>query len=112
MKAIAIAVGTLLAAAATGAAAQFEDRPYPWNDIRNGSGWGENRWHWRDEPPARYWDNRRYWDARDWRGVAHECWNWRAGTFELAREGEYQDDLDYGRCRPLRYESRRYYYRY
>jgi hypothetical protein len=30
-----------------------------------------------------------------------ECWNPRAGHFERAREGEFQNDLDYGRCRPL-----------
>ena len=120
MKARSIAVGVLLAVGATGAMAQFEDRPHPWNDIRNGAGWGENRWQWRDEPPAhRYYENRRYWDNRNWRGVEHECWNPRAGTFELAREGEYQEDLDYGRCRALRHEYRgeyrdapRRYYRY
>ena len=108
MKAKAIAVGLLLAAGATGALAQFDDRPYPYNDPRNGMGWGENRWQWREQPPARFEENRRYWSARDWRGP-HECWNWQAGTWELAREGEYQDDLDYGRCRPARYEHRRYY---
>jgi hypothetical protein len=114
MKPIALALGAMLTAGASAAFAQFDDRPYPWNDIRNGAGWGENRWTWRDEAPR----NRHYYDIRDWRGIPHECWNFRAREFERAREGEYQDDLDYTRCRPLRYEYRaeyypryRYYYR-
>jgi hypothetical protein len=28
-----------------------------------------------------------------------ECWNPRAGHFENVREGTYQGDLDYSRCR-------------
>jgi hypothetical protein len=28
-----------------------------------------------------------------------ECWNPRAGHFEQVRPGEYQGDLDFGRCR-------------
>ena len=31
--------------------------------------------------------------------VARECWNPRAGHFENVREGTYQNDLDYSRCR-------------
>ena len=114
MKAIALPLGALLTAGATGALAQWDNRPYPYHDPRNGTGWGENRWQWREEPPARYYDNRRYWDERAWRGQPHECWNWQANTWEVAREGEYQDDLDYGRCRPVRYAYREgyRYYRY
>ena len=32
-----------------------------------------------------------------------ECWNPRAGHFEEVRRGEYQNDLDYRRCRVARY---------
>lgn len=50
-----------------------------------------------------------------------ECWNPRAGHFEQVRPGEYQGDLDFGRCRMIggayydryydnsRYDSSRYY---
>jgi hypothetical protein len=31
--------------------------------------------------------------------VGDECWNPRAGHFERVRPGEYQGDLDFGRCR-------------
>lgn len=30
-----------------------------------------------------------------------ECWNPRAGHFEQVRPGEYQGDLDMGRCRMI-----------
>ena len=30
-----------------------------------------------------------------------ECWNPRAGHYEAVRPGEYQNDLDFGRCRIL-----------
>jgi hypothetical protein len=30
-----------------------------------------------------------------------ECWNPGAGHFEQVRPGEYQNDLDYGRCRVI-----------
>ena len=114
MKAIAIALGALLTVGATAASAQWENRPHPYNDPSNGTGWGENRWQWRDDAAR----NRYYYDARSWRGVAHECWNWRARQFELVREGEYQDDLDYSRCHAVRveyrneYSPRSRYYRY
>lgn len=106
MKAIAIAVATLLAAGSAQAFHNWKDRPSPWNDTRNGLGWGENRWSWEEERARQ----QRYYDARDWR-EPHECWNWQVGTFELVRPGEFQDDLDYGRCRPLRDEYRVDYYR-
>jgi hypothetical protein len=114
MKAIALALGALLTVGATAASAQWEDRPYPYNDPSNGNGWGENRWKWRDDSTR---DNRYYYGLRDWRGAGHECWNPRAGRFEIVRDGEYQDDLDYSRCHPVvqyeyRYEPRYRYYRY
>jgi hypothetical protein len=36
----------------------------------------------------------------DWRG-GQECWNPRAGHFEAVRPGEFQGDLDFGRCRGI-----------
>ena len=43
-----------------------------------------------------------------------ECWNPRAGHFEQVRPGEYQGDLDMGRCRMIgeRWVDRSYDYRY
>ena len=41
-----------------------------------------------------------------------ECWNPGAGHFEQVRPGEYQNDLDYGRCRVINeYRGERRYYR-
>jgi hypothetical protein len=43
---------------------------------------------------------------------SHECWNPRAGHFEQVRPGEYQGDLDFGRCRMIgdRWADRGTYY--
>lgn len=46
---------------------------------------------------GRYYDNRYYGEARE------ECWNPRAGHFEEVRRGEFQNDLDFRRCRIVRY---------
>lgn len=41
-----------------------------------------------------------------------ECWNPGAGHFEQVRPGEYQNDLDYGRCRVINeYRGERRTYR-
>lgn len=57
-----------------------------------------------------------YWAARnDFFAGRHECWNPRAGHFEQVRPGEYQDDLDFSRCRMFReryYTERTYDDRY
>ena len=37
-----------------------------------------------------------------------ECWNPRAGHFERVRPGEYQNDLDFSRCRSLGYRRDRW----
>lgn len=110
MKAIALALGATLTAAASLASAQYYyERPYRY-EVR--PSWDDDRWTWRDERRSQ-----RFYEVRNWRGIPHECWNFRARTFELAREGEFQDDLDYSRCRPARLEFRaeyptyRYYYR-
>lgn len=110
MKAIALALGATLTAAASLASAQVYERQYWHEEAR--PAWDDDRWTWRDERRSQ-----RFYEVRNWRGIPHECWNFRARTFELAREGEFQDDLDYSRCRPARYEYRaefptyRYYYR-
>ncbi len=84
MKIIAIAVGSALTALATSASAQvYLSRSYTY------------------EPYV--WSPRVALDER------HECWNFRARQFEQVRPGEYQDDLDFGRCRVIGgrvYESR------
>ena len=40
-----------------------------------------------------------YYGAR----AGDECWNPRAGHYDAVRPGEYQGDLDFGRCRFYRY---------
>lgn len=54
-------------------------------------------------------------DDRAYAYGKRECWNPRARHFEGVREGEFQDDLDYSRCRLVRDAyvepaPRRYYY--
>ena len=41
-----------------------------------------------------------YRNDSNWR-QAEECWNGQAGRFERVRPGEYQNDLDHSRCRPV-----------
>jgi hypothetical protein len=109
MKSIALAVGAVIAAAAPLAMAQDNsDRNYPYDPY-----WAErqlerDRWLAERERDWRYRDDYRYRDQRDWRDnryreMRRECWNPRAGHFEEDRRGEYQNDLDYSRCRPLPY---------
>ena len=86
MKTIALALGTAVAAVAMPASAQvYIERSYTYDP---------------------YWSARAgYLDSR------HECWNPRAGHFEQVRPGDYQDDLDFGRCRLIGgryYPSRTY----
>jgi len=54
---------------------------------------------------GRYAERRYYRDHREYRdnGRAQECWNPRAGHFESVRPGEIQGDLDFSRCRIVRY---------
>lgn len=57
-----------------------------------------------------------YYEPRVTIDSSQECWNPRAGHFEQVRPGEYQGDLDYGRCRTAGYNypapsyDSRYYY--
>jgi hypothetical protein len=99
MNRIAIALGSLLVAAAGSAFAE-NDEPYfppdlpPWvgrEPPRDYRPYGnEDRRYYRDERSRYYGESR---------GSHRECWNPRARHFENVREGEYQDDLDYSRCR-------------
>ena len=50
-----------------------------------------------DRYVGRIYPDARYGDVRE------ECWNPRAGHFEEVRRGEYQNDLDFRRCRLARY---------
>jgi hypothetical protein len=49
----------------------------------------------RDADRAYYYRNEPYYRA----DAGRECWNPRAGHFEMVRPGEYQGDLDYRQCR-------------
>ena len=42
------------------------------------------------------------------RGDDQECWNPRAGHYERVRPNEYQDDLDFRRCRLVGYGDKRF----
>lgn len=109
MKTIAVTLGSIATAfAATALAQDNQTRNYPY-DVERVERLDALE---RGVPYTRYDDpytnelreQRRYYrDYRDYRGYRGdpgiECWNWRARTFERAREGEFQDDLDYSRCR-------------
>jgi hypothetical protein len=97
MKSIAIVLGAFAAAATASAFAQvpyYRDYradpayvPPPasayYYDRRDDDRWRDDRWRDRDYARER----------------SYECWNPRAGHFENVREGEYQNDLDFSRCR-------------
>ena len=130
MKAMhALAAGALLAAAATGASAQvYYDRSYSYDpyygnriELRAGDEcWNPRAGHFEGVRPGevqndhdlsrcrpaggqRYWRDNRNYDYRDYRSdYRRECWNPRAGHYEEARAGEFQGDLDFGRCRLAR----------
>lgn len=129
MKTIAIAVGSLLAAAATSVPAQvFIERTYdPYASGRSmyldsrDECWNPGAGHFEGVRPGeqqddldfsrcrrsgeRYYENRyenRY-EGRRWGNAREECWNPRAGHYEEVRRGEYQGDLDFGRCRAYRF---------
>ena len=128
MKTKALAAGVLLAAAATGASAQvYYDRAYaydPYNryELRSGDEcWNPRAGHFEAVRPGEiqndldfsrcraagnnrtYREYREYRDPRAYGDVRRECWNPRAGHYEEVRTGEFQNDLDFGRCRMTRY---------
>ncbi len=123
MKSALFAVCAALAAAAPAFAQDNSDSSYPYNaerverqqwrearerELRNDYGtWEERRAReqWRRE---KEWLDRRALDERfrdeRWRDFASsdrdwQCLNRHAGVYEDVRKGEFQDDLDYTRCR-------------
>ena len=97
MRSIAIVLGALAAAATTSAFAQT----YYYRDYRAEPAYvppPANTYYYDRRDDDRYRDDR--WRDRDYaRDRSYECWNPRAGHFENVREGEYQNDLDFSRCR-------------
>ena len=126
MKTLAIAAGALLVAATSASAQVYYDRSYtydPYNryELRAGDEcWNPRAGHFEAVRPGevqndldfsrcrqaggRYGERRYYRDYnRDYRAdQRQECWNPRAGHYEEVRPGEFQGDLDFGRCR-MRY---------
>ena len=102
MRIAAIALAALASAAGVALA---QDRYYYYDP----SNPDDPAWVAREQSRDAWVENRRYDDARwhdqRWRGYAqrgdYECWNPHAGHFERVRPGEYQDDLNFSRCRPL-----------
>ena len=133
MRITAIAAGALLATAAATASAQvYIERSYSYDphygnrlELRSGDEcWNPRAGHFEAVRPGevqndldysrcrqgggRYYGGRQYREQyRDWRqdngNFRQECWNPRAGHYEEVRQGEFQNDLDFGRCRMARY---------
>ena len=122
MKKLALAAGVLLASVAATASAQvYVERVYTYDPYAARAGsecWNPRAGHFEEVRPGEYqndldfsrcrllgagdrWGERRmYREYRgDYRARAQECWNPRAGHYEAVRPGEYQGDLDFGRCR-------------
>lgn len=119
IKRIAIAVGAVLATAATSASAQvYYDRPHYREYYVDRAPavrecWNQRAGRYEVDRPGEFQDdldpfNCRiigdpYYVRRDRRvDYDEQCWNWRARRYEDVRPGEYQDDLDYNRCRLVR----------
>jgi hypothetical protein len=123
MKKLAIVAGALLATAAATASAQVYWRTYDnyYADRSNQECWNPRAGHFEQVRPGEYqgdldfrncrmagggyyYEQPRYVE-RDYRGYGYprqECWNPRARHYEEVRAGEYQNDLDYNRCRVMR----------
>jgi len=99
MRSIAIVLGTLAAAATASA---FAQAPYYYRDYRADPAYvppPASAYYYERRDDDRYYRDDR-WRERDYaRDRSYECWNPRAGHFENVREGEYQNDLDFSRCR-------------
>lgn len=126
MKKLALAAGVALASVAATASAQvYVERVYtydPYVGARAGDEcWNPRAGHFEEVRPGevqndldfsrcrpqgasnRWAERRIYREYRgDYRERPHECWNPRAGHYEGVRPGEYQDDLDFSRCRYYR----------
>ena len=126
MKRLAIAVGTILAAAAATASAQVYYRSYTYDpyyaaNIVGTECWNPRARQFEEVRPNEYQDDldrtrcrvigSRVYESRVYERAEprEECWNPRAGHYERVRSWERQDDLDYSRCRIIRFD--RYAYR-
>ena len=110
MKKIALAVASIVTAAAPLAMAQDNsNRNYPYDpywaerQLERDRYYAERDLRLRDDYYRRDWRGDGDWRDRGDRGVRRECWNPRAGHFEEDRPGEFQNDLDYSRCRLMRW---------
>jgi hypothetical protein len=132
MRITAIAAGALFATAAASASAQvYYERAYTYDpyygnrlELRAGDEcWNPRAGHFEAVRPGevqndldfsrcrpiggRFDDRRvyerRYYGSRDYGNIRQECWNPRAGHYEEVRAGEFQNDLDFGRCRMTRF---------
>ena len=125
MKKLALAAGVLLASVAATASAQvYYERTYTYDPRGARAGdecWNPRAGHFEEVRPgevqndldfsrcrpngvnSRWAERRMYREHRgEYRERAQECWNPRAGHYEAVRPGEYQGDLDFGRCRIYR----------
>ena len=114
MRTIAIAVGSLMAAASMVAFAQNYNSRDPNRYVSDQARecWNEHAGHYEGVRPGERQNdldfNRcRYVgeaprDLNRWNSGHEECWNPRANHFEAVRSGERQDDLDFSRCRKIR----------
>lgn len=123
-----VIAGALLASAATMASAQMywgrTYDPYDRQDYRSNADqecWNPRAGHFERVRPGevqndldfrrcrlsgygeRYAEPAYGYSERTWREERRECWNPRARHYEEVRRGEYQDDLDFSRCRIVRY---------
>ena len=115
MKILAIAVGTLVAAAATAASAQTYTQTYnsPTYEAPSPRSecWNNHGGHFEAVRPGETQNDLDFTRCRviggrnySRRFTREECWNPGANHFETVRPGERQDDLDYSRCRVARDE--------
>jgi hypothetical protein len=120
MKTVAIALGTVMAAAAASASAQVYYRSYdPYYAPRyesNQECWNPRAGHFEQLRPGEYQgdldmsrcrmigvnDGYSRYEYRGYGVAREECWNPRARHYEEVRRGEIQNDLDYSRCRVYR----------
>ncbi len=112
VKIVAMTLGALATAIAATALAGDEAEPFDpgpgWEHPRevwhNGGYYCGDQYRGREEHAPGYgWRDEGDWGQRQ----PMECWNPHAGHFESVRPGEYQNDLDFSRCRPL---GEGYYY--
>ena len=125
MKKLALVAGVLLASAAATASAQYYvERSYTydpyWSARAGDECWNPRAGHFEEVRPGEVqndldfsrcrpvasnqrWVERRVYRDYAYRDRAQECWNPRAGHYEAVRPGEFQNDLDFSRCRFFRY---------